>query len=625
MTTLLLDLFAALVAALLGLTLFARSRNRRIRRAIGPAASWIRGAGLVLALCAVGCRDGYAVLHLPFGVPGRSTQLALDPLCAPFLLLVFLASTASAVIITRGEPNQDHASSSNQLVSLAGCALSLLAADGITLALGLGLIAYSFRGVCGLSRLAPVLFGAGCVVVGTGLLSPGHPTLGFAEIRTGASSSLAASFGALISSTGFAAVSGLAPFHLRRLDKHSAKCAGLVPSVTVPVIGIYGLVRIYLDLASAASSYWWGLPLLIWGAVSSLLYATAAGPEMEMALENAAARWGGIAAMGLATAVMARAADLTPVALLALSGVWLAAGTQAICGTLLLLCARAIRAGAGTERLDLLGGLIHSMPVVSASLAVGLFAQAMLPGSAGFAAVWTLFQAQLGIARAGGVLHALPFVMAALVLGFGSAISSATLVRVFGVACLGRPRMPRSAAAEEAPITTRIVLAALSVVILLLGCFPGPALLLFGGPAIQMLTGAAVGGRAGLLLIAPETEAPGYAALPIVLLLVVIAVGVWWCMRRLAGGGERRAPAWEDGFAPPPAWLPFGDPATQSTGVGFMPEVHVDPLVRPYWVAIMRWAAELRGYAAAYAPGAPNAALVALALLLLTLLGLHVP
>ncbi len=56
-------------------------------------------------------------------------------------------------------------------------------------------------------------------------------------------------------------------------------------------------------------------------------------------------------------------------------------------------------------------------------------------------------------------------------------------------------------------------------------------------------------------------------------ILLVCLVGGWLLVRRLPGA--RRAPAWACGFASAPAWLPFGDPATQYTGLSLS-----EPLTR---------------------------------------------
>jgi hypothetical protein len=75
--------------------------------------------------------------------------------------------------------------------------------------------------------------------------------------------------------------------------------------------------------------------------------------------------------------------------------------------------------------------------------------------------------------------------------------------------------------------------------------------------------------RAGVLTLAAQSDAPGYAA-PALALLAGLALALVWAVSRQGGvAGHRTAPAWDGGFAPPPPWLPFGDPATEMNGSGF--------------------------------------------------------
>jgi hypothetical protein len=71
--------------------------------------------------------------------------------------------------------------------------------------------------------------------------------------------------------------------------------------------------------------------------------------------------------------------------------------------------------------------------------------------------------------------------------------------------------------------------------------------------------------RAGILGLS------GYPVLPLLLLALAMGGAVLWLRRRLAPSTPRFSPAWNDGLAPPPAWLPFGDPLTQTAGEGFLP------------------------------------------------------
>jgi formate hydrogenlyase subunit 3/multisubunit Na+/H+ antiporter MnhD subunit len=334
------------------------------------------------------------------------------------------------------------------------------------------------------------------------------------------------------------------------------------------------MLRMLFDPAGAAPPMWWGLPFLVLGAASVVAGGIDATrrADLDTALAAGTIRQTGLTAIGIGIALTARAADLPGVTVMALGAVLLLATLQALCGTLLPLTAGAIRLGAGTRRLDRLGGLVHRMPATTACLLTGLFSLSALPPGPGFAAIWLLFQALLALPRAGGLPFQLLLCVVAAVLGLAAALASAGMLRLVGMVCLGRPRTPRAAAADELARSARRPLLALAATTAVLGVFVGPLLRLLADAPILALTGTGLGPRASFLGLAPGAESPGYAALPLSSLLV-LAVGLVLWLRRRRGSKTSTVsgPAWDDGFAAPPAWLPFGNPATQTSGAGFTP------------------------------------------------------
>jgi hypothetical protein len=233
------------------------------------------------------------------------------------------------------------------------------------------------------------------------------------------------------------------------------------------------------------------------------------------------------------------------------------------------------------------------MPVTTACMLAGAASLAALPPSSGFAGVWTLFQAVLGGPRIGGLgLQTLVCVVAAL-MALAVALAAAAAVRLVGVVFLGRPRLPRTSAAEEAGRPTRMALIGLAGVSALVGLFPG-AILALAGPALRRLVTADLTGRAGLLSVAPHADLPGYLPVGVALVLGLSAGLVLLLVRLRATPGHRVGPAWDCGFGAPPVWLPFGDPLTQYGGGSF-----AQPLLRALGTTLLR----AREHADTPAPG----------------------
>jgi NADH:ubiquinone oxidoreductase subunit 5 (subunit L)/multisubunit Na+/H+ antiporter MnhA subunit len=269
---------------------------------------------------------------------------------------------------------------------------------------------------------------------------------------------------------------------------------------------------------------------------------------------------------------------------------------QSVHGTMAVLAAGIIESAAATRRLDRLGGLVHRMPAATLALSTALIFPAALPPFAGFAGLWLAFQAALAITRSGDLLIQITLILVTAGMGLSAALGGAVLVRTVGVACLGRPRTPRSAVAADSH-PHRTLWGALAAAAALLGLFPGAVLRLASLPAIEAATGVNLAANAGWFLLSPGTDQPGYAPLAVGLIAGGSWSGLFWLLRRQPRPAPRAVSAWQDGFAPPPPWLPFGDPLTQAGTSGFAP----DPSAIPSWHSLIP--ARLRPLSPAVAVG----------------------
>jgi hypothetical protein len=247
----------------------------------------------------------------------------------------------------------------------------------------------------------------------------------------------------------------------------------------------------------------------------------------------------------------------------------LAATGASLAGTLTSLAAHEIGARAGTHLLSRLGGLVHTMPGTSAALGAGLLALSTLPPGIGFASVWLSFQSILSAPRGGSLLSQIALALAAAALALSAALATTASVRIVGIALLGRPRTPRGAGAQEGTPLGRWILLTLGIASFLAGVLPGSVLWLLADPAIQVLIGTEPDHPNGLALLPGFGSSPRYLALP-VFALVALAIGTAiLAPRRIAKEAKPVGP-WTDGMQPP-AGLPFGEPAAQSAGAGFLP------------------------------------------------------
>jgi formate hydrogenlyase subunit 3/multisubunit Na+/H+ antiporter MnhD subunit len=594
------------VAALLALGIAAALRLGDSRPILIAAAA-LCGTGALASLADLLAGDGPAAFALPLGLPGGTAVLALDPLSGLFLLLLFACATAAAVYALNAHEAEDSRSLPFFPPFIAAMALTLLAGDGYTLLFGFELMSLASWAMV-LARheetasrdaaqlyLGMALFSAACLIPAFALLASTSAgfDLRFAAIRAAIPpEGWRATAIFLLVLLGAGAKAGLAPLHVWLPYAHSAAPSHVsaLMSGAMTKVALYVLIRLVFDLAGPAQPLWWSVPVLAAGVASAVLGGLRANVEADLKTVLAASTIEnvGLIAIGIGVALVARAADLPGLAALALGAALLHALNHGLYKTLLFLGAGAAQHGAGSRLLGRLGGLIHAMPITSACVLAGCVGLAALPPGPGFASEWLLLQSLLAAPRVGGIALQTIIVITAAGVAMAAALAASAVVRLVGVAFLGRPRTPRAAAATEPGPCARGAMIGLAGAVAASGLLPG-VVLHVADPALRNLTGAGIEDRAGLLGIAPATGAFGYAVPVIVALLAAFGGGAFLILRRFGARGVRRGPAWDCGFAAPPPWLPFGDPATQYTDASF-----AEPLQRTMGRALLAAETETR-------------------------------
>ncbi len=534
-----------------------------------------------------------AGMTMPIGLPtlalaGGGLSLVLDPLAAFFMLILFVAAAFCALYALDSHAAEDRRAAPGLPLFVAAMALTVLAGDGFTLVLAfeaMSLVSWLMvlarhedpaSREAGLFYIGMALFGAVCLIPALALLSPGlhdaPPDLRFAAMRAAPPFGWRGAVVLVLVLLGAGSKAGLAPLHPWLPLAHPAAPSHVsaLMSGAMTKVALYVVIRLLFDICGAAQPMWWGIPLIAMGAASALvgaLRATAEG-DIKAVLACSTVENVGLVAIGVGIAMVARGADLPALATLALAGALLHALNHGVFKTLLFLCAGSVTHGAGTRALSRLGGLIHRMPVTTGCALVGAACLAGLPVFAGFAGEWLLLQAALAAPRIGDLALQTLFTALAAVMALAIALAAVAAVRLIGIAFLGRPRTPRGAVAEEAGKGARAAMIGLAALALLLGLLPGPVLWLLD-PVLRALTGFGMGDRAGLLMVSAGLQMPGYAAMVLLLMMSFAAVVTKLVLRRFAEPAQTRGPAWANGFAPAPAWLPFGDPVTQYTDASF--------------------------------------------------------
>ena len=546
----------------------------RLQPAVGRLlAMLLTGLGILACVGLLLTRAPAAALTLPVGPPGLTLHLALDSLSMFFLVVVFLGGLLTAAFpATAADPRLD-AGSRTIALGLAGTVLALLAADGMTLVIGLSVSCGAMRFADtnpyrGAILLVPLLLlAAVCLLAPVGF-APRFDAIRAAPIDPGRAAAAAALTAA--------AVAGLI-WH--RSKQRCWTRNALTGGVLMP-LGCYLLLRMIADLAGAANQTTFGFVLLLGGGALAVIegWSAARHADIDGSVLCLMRRQAGLATAGIGLALITRAADLPGAAAFAFAASFLSAVGGVVAGVPTALATHAIGASAGTWRLSRLGGLVQTMPASSAALTMGLLGLSALPPGLGFATLWLLFESIRSAPRTGGLLFQLPLALIGAAVALSAALAAAASVRLLGTAVLGRPRTPQGAGARESKSTARSALLALAGLCLVAGLLPGPIIWAFGEPAIQALSGTPPGGGFGLSLLPASVSSPSYPALSVFALLV-LATAIVLRAPRWSRKEARTAGIWTDGMQPP-LGLPFGDPAAQSVGEGFLPAPPVPSLPR---------------------------------------------
>ena len=279
----------------------------------------------------------------------------------------------------------------------------------------------------------------------------------------------------LLSFFGFAVKAGLVPLNSWLPLAHPVaptNVSALLSAVIVN-LGIYGIVRVNLDIAPVRGSAP-GLIVLMIGSLSALigiLYATIQA-EMKRLLAHSTIENMGIVAAGIGAAMTFLATGHGVVAGIALIAALYHLANHSVYKALLFVGTAAVEAGAGTRDLDRLGGIIRGMPWTSAFFLVGVLSISALPPFNGFVSEWLTLQTILRSEILSSTAIKVVFAMSGAFLALTAGLAVTCFAKVFAMGFLGMPRSEGAARATEAHIGARAPLALLAACCILLGILP---------------------------------------------------------------------------------------------------------------------------------------------------------
>ncbi|MCL4504404.1 MAG: hydrogenase 4 subunit B [Chloroflexi bacterium] len=477
----------------------------------GPIGRWLVAAGAVIGAGA-GCAFGAVViisgqpftLSIPELLPiAGGLALRLDPLGAFFLVVIGVGAIPAAIYGAGYTKAYENGRASLRLLGvmfnlfLLAMSLVTLADNVLTFLLmweGMSLTSY-FLVITESSEDGTLRAGnwyAAMTHAGLALLLAAFVLLmnggagAFADLRSSAGtlSPEARNLIFVLALLGFGSKAGIVPLHVWLPRAHPAApshVSALMSGVMIK-LGVYGLLRVALDLLGGGPS-WWGALVLGLGVASALLGVLYALMEHDLkrllayhSVENI-----GIIFIGLGAGLIFHSSHLMTLAALGFIGGLYHTINHASFKGLLFLGAGSVLHATGTRNMEEMGGLIKRMPWTALFFLVGSAAISALPPLNGFASEWLVFQSLLGGLNLPAPEIALTIPLAVGMLALTSGLAAACFVKAFGISFLAIPRSHEAENAHESPLSMRVGMMILALACVALGLAPFAVVPVLGG------------------------------------------------------------------------------------------------------------------------------------------------
>lgn len=322
----------------------------------------------------------------------------------------------------------------------------------------------------GLNQFLSGRLGTLCLILAFALLHHAAGSLSFDVLRHTAFTPGIQSAAFLLALAGFGLYAGIIPLHAWVPQSHSsapAHAAALFSSALMK-IGIFGIVKIGLDLLGTPP-LWWGVIVLLLALLTAFIGGLYALMEHDIrrllayhSLENV-----GIILLGIGGAMVGVALNLPVLASLALLAGLFHLFNHGLFKTALFLGAGDIEMQTGIKDMEKLGGIARLMPWTAVAMLIALMSMAALPPLNGFASEWLLYQSLFQLSASHVFIARLLGPLLAVGLALTGALALMCIAKVFGVTFLGAPRSQAAAEATSAPLAmtlSSLLLALLCVI-----------------------------------------------------------------------------------------------------------------------------------------------------------------
>jgi formate hydrogenlyase subunit 3/multisubunit Na+/H+ antiporter MnhD subunit len=490
-------------------------------------------------------------VHIGWLLPLSGVQLSLDPLGGFFMTLAGAVAVAVGLYVI-GYARREHLAPATLAVFplFVGAMLLVPAAGSVTTFL----LAWELMAVASLLlvlvehtrpevRSAALVYavmtqlGFVAILVGLMVLSAAGGADRFADLARVPQGARTAVF--LLTMAGFGSKAGLVPLHawLPRAHPEAPSPVSALMSAAMVNLGVYGICRIDLQLLGPGPR-WWGILLMVVGAVSALygVVQASVATDLKRLLAYSTTENLGLITLALGAATLFAASGAYAPATIAAVAAMLHLIAHAAFKSLGFLAAGSVLAATGLRDLDRLGGLARRMPATTALFGVAALGACGLPLGAGFVSEWLLVQSLIHTAPEHVAVLALTTPLAVGVVALTTGLGVAAMVKAFGIGFLARPRSPQAAGGREAPVSMLAGMGLAAAACVVLAVVPSVV-----APALRPAVAALPASRTveftdlGAVVRLPGLHgsiAPGVIAAGVVVAALTVATLARWRRRR---------------------------------------------------------------------------------------------
>ncbi|RPJ08784.1 MAG: hydrogenase, partial [Spirochaetaceae bacterium] len=411
------------------------------------------------------------VLNFSWFLPWGSFTVAIDPLGAVFLGLIFFISPLGCVYGLGYWKQQEHSENGRRLGLFYGLlagsmAMVVIERDGILILIAWEIMALAAYFAATADSADPQVRKAGWVFlvathIGTLFLfgmfalmryATGSFYIGDAgSLMPGMMTQEIAGVVFMLAVVGFGFKAGFMPLHVWLPGAHATAPSHVsaIMSGVMLKMGIYGILRI--TALFSTNEAWWGIVLLVTGAVTGLaaIIFALGQHDLKRLLAYSSIENIGIIAMGIGLALMGRSAGRPDWTMLGLAGALLHVVNHGLFKSMMFFNAGAIIHAANTREIDKLGGLSKKMPAIAFFFLLGSVAICALPPFNGFVSEWFVY---MGLFKTLTDVSAKDFMFtasAAAGLAMTGALAVACFVKLFGAIFSGSPRSEATGHAHD--------------------------------------------------------------------------------------------------------------------------------------------------------------------------------